>query len=126
MGVNVPQAITEFWTQQFQGRKVSVDDLSAELKAKGRTDLANGRLDLIMLNDALGKGKAADQLLLKEVSRVLRPGGTLILAGSGSNDGAKNLLKPHGLVLTETKRYASKVSHYDWKSVQFFIKGGMN
>jgi SAM-dependent methyltransferase len=123
MGVNVPQAITEFWTQQFQGKKVSADDLAAELKANSRTDLADGRLDLIMLNDALGKGKATDQLLLKEVSRLLRLGGTLIIAGAGSNPGAKDLLKPHGLVLTETKRYASKVSHYDWKSIRFFTKG---
>jgi glycosyltransferase involved in cell wall biosynthesis len=123
MGVNVPQAITEFWTQQFQGKKVSADDLAAELKANNRTDLADGRLDLIMLNDALGKGKATDQLLLKEVSRLLRLGGTLIIAGAGSNPGAKDLLKPHGLVLTETKRYASKVSHYDWKNIRFFTKG---
>lgn len=124
LGVNVPQALSEFWNQQFQGRQIEADSLLEILKTKGRTDFADGRLSLVMMNDALGKEAKSDDLLLKEASRLLKTGGSFALAGSRENDALLNRLAALNLEKTLVRKYASKVSHYDWYPIQFFTKIG--
>jgi glycosyltransferase involved in cell wall biosynthesis len=122
LGVNVPQAISEFWTFQFQGRRIEADAFLELLKSKGRTDSPDGRLSFVMMNDALGKDPKSDDLLLKEASRLLKTGGSFFLAGCPESDALTKKFAAMKLQKTGVRRYASKVSHLDWLPIQLFTK----
>ncbi|MEX2519091.1 MAG: glycosyltransferase [Paracoccaceae bacterium] len=122
LGVNVPKGIASFWTQQFQGRVTELSPLMEEIRTKGRTENADGQLDLVMLNDVAGAAEADNRLLMQEVARLIKPGGTLILAGGHDNAAALDHLGGMGLRSQACKRYASKVSHYDWNDIHFLIR----
>ncbi|APE45117.1 hypothetical protein BOO69_18125 [Sulfitobacter alexandrii] len=122
LGVNVPQAISGFWTQQFQGRQIEAAPLLEILKGTGRTDFADGRLSFVMLNDALGSDPKADELLLREASRLLKPGGSLAIAGARESEELTARLSALHFEKAQVRRYASKVSQYDWYPIQFFTR----
>ncbi len=125
MGVGVPRSIEPFWRQQFQGRVTDAAELMTDLASEaGRTNLADGRLDLVLLNGVLsGAGAGRERAILAEAARVLHPGGTLILAGEPDSplltDSAMGTL---GFVPGPVKRYASGVSHYDWVPVRHYSR----
>lgn len=122
LGVNIPQAIEPFWREQFQGRICGSAELLPELAEKGRTDFADARLQLVMLNSALGSDRTAEEHLLTEAARILAPGGTLMIAGSGDRARLTARLKELGFAETAVKRYASSVSHYDWLPVLVYTR----
>lgn len=122
LAVNVPGAITEFWKQQFQGVQVQRADLIKQLEKDGKTSFADERLDVVLLNDALGKGTKDDTRVLDEAQRLLKTGGTLIVAGKRGQLSTQDKLAARGLIKTHTKRYASKVSHFDWQDIMFYTK----
>ena len=117
LGVNVPPAIDTFWRKQFQGRVCTSEELAAELVKKGRTDIADDRLQLVMLNGAIGACPAEGEQLLAETSRVLARGGTLLVSGCEMADELTPRLEALGFTLQASKRYPSSVSHYDWLPV---------
>ncbi|MFC6585703.1 glycosyltransferase [Sulfitobacter aestuariivivens] len=119
LGVNVPAALEDFWAHQFQGRIHPAETLLADLRSKGRTDLADGRLDVVLLNDALGADPRDDALLIKEAVRLIGSDGTLILAGEGDQTASLAAFEQLGLTHQHAKIYASKVSLYDWHPVHF-------
>jgi glycosyltransferase involved in cell wall biosynthesis len=122
LGVNVPPSIDGFWREQFQGRVCTSDELAAELAEKGRTDFDDDRLQLMMLNGAAGAGPDEDEQLLVEASRVLAPGGTLMVSGCEAPDELVPRLEAQGFTLQASKRYSSSVSHYDWLPVLVFTR----
>lgn len=121
LGVNVPPAIDVFWREQFQGHAYSAGELAQKLAENGLDDIADGRLQLVMLNAVVGAEGAEDNRLLSESARVLAPGGTLIIAGTEETvEGLTPRLEPLGLSYAGSKRYASSVSHYDWLPVMLY------
>lgn len=122
LGVNVPPGIDTFWRQQFQGRICSSSDLALELCEKGRTDFPDGRLQFVMLNDAMANGCEDGGPLLAEAARLLMPGGTLLIAGSAATPDLTLHLRRLGFSQVAAKRYASSVSHYDWHPVLLYTR----
>lgn len=123
LAVDVPESIEGFWREQFQGRVNSGHDFDAELTRAGRTDLANGRLQVVLLNELPEDVSAADRRLA-EAARLLSAGGTLFVAGGPGGPEFTDRLARLGLVAKAKKRYASGVSHYDWHPVLEFTRSG--
>ncbi|MDP0928014.1 glycosyltransferase [Paracoccus onubensis] len=118
LGVNVPAALEAFWREQFQGRVCNAEELTQDIARNGRIDLADSRLQLILLNDATGA--IDDDRLLSETARVLAPGGTLMIAGRHADAPLTSRLRKMGLVPAGVRRYISSVSHYDWLPVLLY------
>ncbi|TCP58410.1 glycosyltransferase involved in cell wall biosynthesis [Rhodovulum bhavnagarense] len=118
LSVDLPQALEPFWREQFQGRVEIAKALESELTVKGRTDLADGRLSLILLNGA----QALSDRIVTEAARLLAPGGTLMIAGTDRLADLTRSLAERGLSAGPEKRFESGVSHYDWFAVLHFTK----
>ncbi len=126
LAVNVPQSITPFWKQQFQGQVFDAKGYAALLGDKGCTTFADNRLDLVYYNDLVGpaaKSLGVDVLqAMREAARLLKPGGTLLLSGALDASALTDMGRPLGFALTGQKRYASSVSQYDWHPVLLYRK----
>ena len=121
LAVDVPESIEGFWREQFQGRVDAGEALDAELARAGSTNLANGRLQVVLLN-GLPDDAAAAERRLTEAARLLSAGGTLFVAGVRDDPKFTDHLAQLGLVGKVAKRYASSVSHYDWHPVLVFTR----
>jgi glycosyltransferase involved in cell wall biosynthesis/SAM-dependent methyltransferase len=128
LGVNVPESIIEFWRTQFQGQIQDLGTFIRTLSDNDRTDFSDHRLDLVLLNGVLVEDQAKDRIgrasILAEASRILKPGGTLLVAGVENTDEATRRLGMAGFELTHAKRYSSSVSRYDWYPVLVCRKSG--
>lgn len=116
LAVDLPAPLQDFWRSQFQGRTMPGAELLSVLKAHGRTDLRDHRLDLVLMNGVL-TGGPDDEMVLREASRLLAPGGTMLVSGQKPTEGLMARLRRSGLEFVEARRYASAVSHYDWYPV---------
>jgi len=123
LGVGMTDGLTEFWTQQFQGSQMSAPEFSKLMAGKGRTDFANKRLAVVGLSDALsGTDHDADHATLKEAARLLKDGGTLLIAGDVPAAEITPITDGLGLTLLAAKRYTSPVVRFDWSPVLVFEK----
>ena len=125
LGVNVPPALEQFWREQFQGRVCNIEELTGELAKKGRMDFPDARLQLVMLNEATGAERETNDQLMVEATRILAPGGTLLIAGNDTAAGLTPRLEELGFAQAGAKRYASCVSHYDWLPVLIYTRKGL-
>lgn len=124
LGLNVPSAMDAFWREQFQGRIETGDAFAAGLDRDGRTDFADGRLKLVLLNDVLSQDGAGpgDERLLAEIARVVCAGGTVMVSGVSGSPALTARLEALRFRPAGVTRPASSVSHYDWYPVLSFAK----
>ena len=123
LGVGMTAGMTEFWTKQFQGKQMTGPDFADLMATKGRTDFSDKRLALVGLCDALtGAGDEADVTALREAARLLKDGGTLLIAGDVPADDITPITDGLGLTLRAGKRFTSPVIRFDWTPVLVFEK----
>lgn len=116
LGVNVPEALAEFWKQQFQGQSMSGPDFDRRLNEHGQLDFADKRLRVVLLNQPVETGPTS----LREAARLLEPEGTLIVAGVDDTADTVRKATSAGFAHVATKRFTSSVSLYDWRPVVLF------
>ena len=123
LGVGMPDALQEFWSFQFQGKKMDNPEFAEMMATVGRIDFAKDRLGLVGLNDALqGSGADGDQKILSEVARLLKPDGTLLVSGDVPAAQITPLTDRLGLRLVASERYTSPVVRFAWEPVLVFRK----
>lgn len=114
LAVGLPVELTDFWMAQFQGRTLAHEEIAIQLRQDGKTDIRDARLDLALLND---DGQGISDALLVEAARVLKPGATLLVAGADAPEAQSARLVMQGFAQPKIRRFASAVSHYDWRAV---------
>lgn len=127
LGVNLPRGLQPFWQAQFQGSVTDFDEMGATLRGgPGRLAPNDGRLKVVLFNGLFEAGLDADlnERMLKEARRLLGPDGVCIMSGAGVDDAAGAILGRAGFRLTERRRHASRVTHYDWHPVHIYEKIG--
>lgn len=122
LGVGMGEGMSEFWTQQFQGKQMNGADFAALMAGTGRTDFADGRLAVVGLCDALGDDINTNYAALSEAARLLQDGGTLLIAGDVPAADITPITDRLGLQLRAAKRYTSPVVRFDWTPVLVFEK----
>lgn len=126
LAVNVPESLAQFWKEQFQGGVFGAQEFSGLMRDSGRTEFADNRLDVILLNDIVGPAAVGLDVdvdrALAEAARLLKEKGTLIVSGPVDREELDERLKRHGFTAGSRKRFASSVSHYDWYPVLIYYK----
>ena len=123
LGVGMPDGISDFWTQQFQGKQMSAKEFTELMTTTGQTDFTDKRLSVVGLCNALqGDGGEADGRVLAEAARLLPAGGTLFIAGEAPQAAITPMAQKRGLQLRAAKRYTSPVLRFDWFPVLIFEK----
>jgi glycosyltransferase involved in cell wall biosynthesis len=114
LGVNIGPALDKFWRHQFQNDPVTAAALRDEIHRTGRLRFNDRRVKLIGLRGVLDGGPG-DDVLMKEITRVIADDGMLIVQGLG--DGAPVLDDAFrarwGFAGLEPVRYASVVGALD-------------
>jgi glycosyltransferase involved in cell wall biosynthesis len=123
LGVGMTAGMSDFWTQQFQGKQMTGADFIDLMASKGRTDFADKRLAVVGLCEALaGDGGNTDRAALSEAARLLKDGGTLLIAGDVAAADITPITDGLGLHLRAAKRFTSPVVRFDWTPVLVFEK----
>ena len=123
LGVGMTAGLSEFWTQQFQGKNMDRRAFDTLMATPGRTDSPDKRLALVSLCEVLiGDGGAADVTSLRESARLLQDGGTLLIAGDVVQADITPITDSLGLTLRAAKRYTSSVVRFDPAPVLIFEK----
>jgi hypothetical protein len=119
------------WVEQFQGPNLGFDDLTAELRKKGRLPNSPGRLHLAVLR-IRNIDEAAIQLISKELKRLLVPGATVVfqheLIGADLWDQAQERFKAAmfeaGFTEKTPSRYASRAIAYSYLPLHIYKSAG--
>lgn len=112
LGVNVGDAMSTIWRQQFQGEMLSAASLRERLGRDGSLDFKPESLKLVYLNDVLDGGDA-DKCVLHEVDRLLASDGMFIFRSACTEldaDTVSDACRLHGV---ERARFSSCVVCYD-------------